>query len=129
MHIRLELHSGDPIYRQIADQIKLLVASGSVRPGDRLPAVRQLAAQLKINPNTVARAYAMLIDEGVIGGQHGRGTFVLHPPTTARQRKLRREQVEKIIDEAVAEALRLGISMAEVEAAWAEKITHWKESE
>ena len=66
MQIELDFRSGIPIYVQIMDQIKHLIASGALRPGDQLPTVRQLAADLRVNFNTVARAYRMLDDAGII---------------------------------------------------------------
>lgn len=65
-----------PIYLQIVNQVKRAVASGVLVPGDRLPTVRQLAVDLTINPNTVAKAYQELEREGVISTVPGRGTFV-----------------------------------------------------
>ena len=74
MRIQLRTDGGAPYYQQIADQVKFLVASGRLEAGDELPAIRTLAEQLVINPNTVARAYRELEQAGVItsraGGRH-----------------------------------------------------------
>jgi GntR family transcriptional regulator len=76
LHFQINPHSGVPVYRQIVDQVKHYVASGSLRPGDQLPSIRELAKGLVINPSTVVRVYADLEHEGVIEMQHGKGAFV-----------------------------------------------------
>src|SRR5712672_341859 len=76
MHFRLDLQSGMPVYRQIIDQVNAARASGSIRPGDRLPTVRQLAVDLSINPNTVVRAYRELELTGALTTHQGTGTFL-----------------------------------------------------
>lgn len=77
--IELDLRTHVPIYVQIVDQIRQLVDRKALKPGDQLPTVRQLADELDVNFNTVARAYRLLDEAGVISTQHGRGTFVLEP--------------------------------------------------
>src|SRR5215831_15717327 len=72
----LDLHSGVPVYRQIIDQVRSGVASGSLSAGDQLPTVRQLAVDLEINPNTVMRAYRELELGGMIETHQGTGTFI-----------------------------------------------------
>lgn len=71
MLITLEHHSGVPIYRQMMDQIKLLVASGLLKPGDELPSTRALSAQLGLNPMTVSKAYSLLEMEGLVERRRG----------------------------------------------------------
>jgi len=72
----LDLHSGMPVYRQLIDQVRAGVASGSLSPGDQLPTVRQLAVDLAINPNTVMRAYRELELTGLLETHQGTGTFI-----------------------------------------------------
>lgn len=72
----LDLHSGVPVYRQIIDQVRAGMASGSLAPGDQLPTVRQLAVDLAINPNTVMRAYRELELGGLLETHQGTGTFI-----------------------------------------------------
>jgi GntR family transcriptional regulator len=72
----LDLHSGMPVYRQLIDQVRAGVASGSLTAGDQLPTVRQLAVDLAINPNTVLRAYRELELGGMLETHQGTGTFV-----------------------------------------------------
>src|SRR3990170_7167621 len=76
MFLRIEKGSSVPISRQIADQIATLCASGGVRPGDRLPSVRELARELAVNQNTILRVYERLCGEGLLEMRHGQGTFV-----------------------------------------------------
>src|SRR6201993_5417253 len=72
----LDLHSGMPVYRQLIDQVRSGVASGSLTAGDQLPTVRQLAVDLEINPNTVMRAYRELELGGLLETHQGTGTFI-----------------------------------------------------
>ena len=76
MFVHVNPSSGLPLYLQIQAQVKNAVAAGALRPGDALPSVRKLASDLRINPNTVARAYLELEREGVITAVPGGGTFV-----------------------------------------------------
>src|ERR1700689_5352044 len=74
--LKLDLRSGVPVYRQIIDQVMGGIAAGTLRPGDQLPTVRQLAVDLAINPNTVVRAYRELEIREVLATQQGTGTFL-----------------------------------------------------
>jgi GntR family transcriptional regulator len=76
MFLRIEKGSAVPISRQIAEQVATLCASGSLRPGERLPSVRELARELAVNQNTVLRVYERLCGEGLLEMRHGQGTFV-----------------------------------------------------
>jgi GntR family transcriptional regulator len=76
MDLRLDINSSVPTFQQLVDQVKAAVARGALRPGDPIPSVRQMAAQVLVNPNTVARAYRELDREGVIQAQRGLGYFV-----------------------------------------------------
>ncbi len=91
--IQLDSGSGVPAYRQIIDQILGALAAGTLRSGDQVPTVRQLAQALKVNPNTVVRAYKELAIREILGTQQGTGTFVtqkkIKPNDTERQRRLR----------------------------------------
>ena len=78
--IQLDVKSGVPFYRQVIDQVKAAIATGSIEAGDRLPTVRQLAVDLSINPNTVSRAYTELELTGLVETQMGSGTFVGNRP-------------------------------------------------
>ena len=106
-HVRPE--SGEPIYQQLVRQIKHALTTGALEPGDRLPPVRQLAAQLVINPNTVARAYRDLEHEGLLENTPGRGSFVAQAPPRLLAAE-RRRRLQPYIDQLVAEARALGFS-------------------
>jgi len=76
MYISLDTNSGTPLYLQLKEQVRLAIATATLRPGDQLPTVRDLASQLRINPNTVARVYRELCAEGLMSSRQGSGTFV-----------------------------------------------------
>jgi len=116
MLIHLDARSRVPIYTQVVEQVKTMVAAGALKPGDQLPTVRQLAADLRINFNTVARAYRTLHEEGVLSTQQGRGTYVLDQPVpdVGEQRKLRRARLAELTDRFLDEAARLGYAPDEV---------------
>jgi GntR family transcriptional regulator len=113
MHIQIDFRSGVPGYNQIVEQIQQEIASGRLKPGDQLPTVRALAAELRINFNTVARAYRILDEAGVISTQQGRGTFIIEPPRPEVRERLRRESLEALARRFLAEAHNLGFTSAE----------------
>ena len=113
MMFRLNLESGVPVYRQIIDQVHAGRASGELRPGERLPTVRQLAVDLKVNPNTVVRAYRELELTGFLTTHQGTGTFVTD---TAYERSAaqREEKLTQLVAEFVTRAGREGFTLGEV---------------
>lgn len=76
LHLQLDPRSGVPVYRQLMDQFKYYIAGATLRPGDQLPSIRELAVVLSVNPTTVVKAYTELEREGVIAMRHGKGAFV-----------------------------------------------------
>ena len=90
--MKIDPDSGTPIYLQIIDELKTAVLSGRYRDGDRVLPVRELAVQLRVNPNTVAKAYRLMQDEGLLVSRPGGGTFIAVPEACS----LRRERVEAI---------------------------------
>ena len=76
LHFQINPNSGVPVYRQLIDQIKYYIASGTLHPGDQLPSIRELAQKLAVNPTTVVRVYSDLEHESVIEMRHGKGAFV-----------------------------------------------------
>ena len=103
MLIHVSPAEGKPIYRQIIEQVKYLIASGRLSEGDELPPIRSLAEQLLINPNTVARAYRELEMEGLLSKRQGAGTYVSGngSPLAEKQRhKILRERVDALLTEA-----------------------------
>ncbi len=113
MHIHISTQDGVPIYRQIVNQIKRLVASGRLKAGDEIPPIRHLAQQLLINPNTVARAYRELESAGILLSRRGSGTRV-----SDNGSPLSREEKIKILSERadalITEARQLGVELEEV---------------
>lgn len=112
--LQLDFHSGLPIYSQIVNQIQSQLANGILKPGDQLPTVRALAAELRVNFNTVARAYRMMDEARIISTQQGRGTFITDVPPPEVSEKLRQESLEALTKRFIEEALRLGYSEREV---------------
>ena len=107
---RLDLRSGVPVYRQLIDQVLGGTASGVLKPGDQLPTVRQVAVDLEINPNTVARAYREMEIRGVLDTQQGTGTFVSNQKV--EQDEVERERrLAQIVSEFVARAGAAGFTV------------------
>jgi GntR family transcriptional regulator len=111
--IRLDFRSGEPIYLQIARQIEQLVISGNLKLGDQLPTVRELATELRINFNTVARAYRLLDEHRLISTQRGRGTYIWEEPNEKTMEQLRQKSLEELAFHFLKEAQRLGFSSAD----------------
>ncbi len=124
--LKLDFRSGSPIYIQIMEQIRQMVASGELQPGDQLPTVRQLATDLRINWNTVARAYKLLDEAGLISSQRGRGTYVWEKPGEAATLMLRQQALQGLTSRYLQEAIRLGCTQAEVSAIFDESFNAWK---
>ncbi len=123
--IRLDLRSGIPIYMQIMEQIKQLVAGGTLKAGDQLPTVRALAQELRVNFNTVARAYRLLDEADVISTQQGRGTYILEIPPPEKAEELRRQALEALARRYLREALQLGYTPDDIIRALQEQVTDW----
>jgi GntR family transcriptional regulator len=113
-NIHLDFRSGIPIYTQIVEQVQQQVISGILKPGDQLPTVRALALELRVNFNTVARAYRILDEAGIISTQQGRGTYILEVPPPERTEMLRQQALEALTRDYLKEALRLGCSPDEI---------------
>ena len=111
LEISLDFRSGVPIYVQIVEQVQILVADGKLKPGDQLPTVRQLASELRVNFNTIARAYRMLDEAGLISTQQGRGTYLLDHPTEGLKDLLKAETLEEQVDRFVSELVKQGYSL------------------
>src|SRR5580765_3692331 len=107
MLLRIDPHSSEPIFGQLVFQVKARIARGELEPGDKLPSVRELAKDLAINPNTVARAYEALESEGVIVRKQGSGCFVTGQ-TSALRGDERKRKLDALVHRAVTEAFHLG---------------------
>jgi GntR family transcriptional regulator len=109
----LDLHSGVPVYRQLIDQVRAGVASGSLGAGDQLPTVRQLAVDLEINPNTVMRAYRELELGGMLETHQGTGTFI-SDKKVERKSAERERQLSQLTGEFAARAGAAGFTVEEL---------------
>ncbi|MFN0007276.1 MAG: GntR family transcriptional regulator [Planctomycetota bacterium] len=116
MILRVDAQSPEPIFEQIAFQVKSAVARGEIEGGHKLPSVRELAKELAINPNTVARAYETLERDGVIVRRQGSGCFVTGE-TSALRIEERRRRLDQLVQRAVTEAFHLGLDGEDVRAA------------
>lgn len=125
--LQLDFRSGLPIYIQIVNQIEARVMAGSLKSGDQLPTVRALAQELRVNFNTVARAYRLLDEAQVISTQQGRGTYVLAKPPPEVEERLRKESLEALARRYIREALRLNFSSAEIGRMINAQLKSWKE--
>jgi len=112
--LHLDFHSGLPIYIQIVNQIQSHLVNKILKPGDQLPTVRALAQELRVNFNTVARAYRILDEARIISTQQGRGTYITEIPPPDVSEKLRHASLTALTQRFIAEAFRLGFSEREV---------------
>lgn len=122
MDIEVDFESGVPIYMQLVDRIKQMVVSGQLQPGEQLPTMRQLAADLRINYNTVGRAYTILDQEGVISTQQGRGTFITSRLDEDQIQRLRMEKLDSMTGQMLQEAFALGYDQQEIEAVFQKQL-------
>jgi GntR family transcriptional regulator len=127
MQIEIDLISKIPIYVQIINQIKHMIASGDLKPDDQLPTVRQLATNLRVNFNTIARAYRMLDEEGLISTQHGRGTYILALPTEENGDTLRQQDLDWLTRHYLNEVAQLGYSAGDVTQIISKYVDLWVE--
>ena len=113
MHLRLDHSSGEPIYRQIVEQIKYRIAAGRIGANDKLPSIRALASQLNINPRTVVKAYEELSHANLVVMRQGQGVFVTdHRESTAKS--VRRKVITDLARRLLSEASRMGADSDEV---------------
>ena len=113
MHLHINASDGTPIYLQIVQQIKSLVASGRLAPGEELPPIRTLAEQLQVNPNTVAHAYRELERDGLVTKRRTAGTYVSDTGSPLARRERLKILTERI-DALLAEAHQMNIDVEEV---------------
>jgi GntR family transcriptional regulator len=117
---RLDTSTGVPFYRQIIDQVLLAVADGRLKPGTQLPTVRQLAVDLSVNLNTVAKAYREMEIRGIVQTQQGTGTFIA-ARSGAKSRE-KRKALQDLLDRLLANAEALGVPMDDVVEALVERV-------
>lgn len=114
IYIRIEPSSASPIYRQIIDQIRFQIAAGTLKPGQKLPSVRELAEQLAVNQNTILKVYNQLCQEKVLLVDRGNGTFVAEPANSSIPSAERKQIVARILSDAAVQAAHLGIDLAQL---------------
>lgn len=124
MHLNIDPRSSTPVYQQIVDAIKNAAARGIYNPGDKIPTVRELASELTINPNTIAKAYQKLEQEGVIVTMRSRGTFIAErkaPPENETLKKLLKPSLDRLR----VDAFHLGIEPEELKVLFMEALEEW----
>src|SRR5215217_4124568 len=130
--VMVRLAHADSLYERIAAEILRRVAAGELRPGDRLPPIRQAAGAWGVNLNTVARAYAALAERGILETRTGAGTVVARRPATAGAdgmdavSQARAQRLQSRVGSAVLEALAAGYAEAEIEAAVSAQLARWR---
>ncbi|MBI4832525.1 MAG: GntR family transcriptional regulator [Candidatus Lindowbacteria bacterium] len=112
---RIDPTKSEPIYLQLMNELKYSIASGMTEPGEILPSVREMALRLRINPNTVARAYRELEHEGVVVTRAGKGVFVSDVRRNPDKRRALAE-IKNSLDGILVEAYHRGVSLDEVRA-------------
>jgi GntR family transcriptional regulator len=123
---QVDQKSGVPIYVQIMDQIKHLIATGMLQPGQQLPTIRELAVDLTVNLHTVAHAYAELEREGFLTVQRGRGTFITDGHSNLELEDLRAQKLQSLVDGLFAEALNLGYGPDDIVQALVAQTEQWR---
>ena len=127
--LHLDFHSGLPIYTQIVNQIQSQLVNKILKPGDQLPTVRALALELRVNFNTVARAYRILDEARIISTQQGRGTYIIEIPPLEISEKLRHQSLAALTQRFITEAFRLGFSGREISQMVRDSLKSWKEAQ
>jgi GntR family transcriptional regulator len=125
MNLEIDFRSGIPIYIQVVERIKERIATGWLKPGTQLPTVRSLALDLRVNFNTVARAYRILDEVGIISTQQGRGTYVMEMPPPEVSEKIRQKALKALTQRYLADATRLGASPEELDQILKDQVAHW----
>src|SRR5262245_38570995 len=126
--LQIDFRSGLPIYIQIVNQVQAQIASGILKPGDQLPTVRALAEELRVNFNTVARAYRILDEARIISTQQGRGTYITEIPPPNVTEKLRKEALEALTQRYITEAIRLDFAKDEITEIVKDELKDWNKT-
>ena len=128
MNLEIDFRSGIPIYLQVVERIKERIAGGSLVPGSKLPTVRSLALELRVNFNTIARAYRILDETRIISTQQGRGTYVMEMPPPEVSEKIRQKALQALTQRYLVDADRLGASPGELDQILKDKVTVWQQT-
>lgn len=127
MQIHLNDTSQSPLFKQIVEQVRQLVATNHLLPGERLPTVRDLAESLAISPGTVVKAYRQLEQDGVIQSRRGGGTAVVGTAKDPQLLTLRQTRLSNMVSNGILDALSQGYSLEEIEAAFSIHLDRWRE--
>lgn len=127
MQIDLDFRSKKPIYQQITEQIRRSIINGEIQPGEKLPTVRELGRELQVNFNTVARAYRLLDESGLISTQRGRGTYFLSGLPAEVLHNLRGKDLEELTQGYLADAARLSYTADEIAEVMVRFLRAWQE--
>jgi len=128
MLVELDFRRHVPIYVQIVERLKHLMATEILKPGDQLPTIRQLADDLRVNFNTVARAYRILDQARLVSTQQGRGTYVLESLPPEQSTRQREEALKALTQLFLTEAARLGFEPDEIAHDVENSIERWREA-
>ncbi|HEX2981742.1 MAG TPA: GntR family transcriptional regulator [Anaerolineaceae bacterium] len=120
--IHLDFRAEMPIYLQLVEQIRQMVLRGELQQGDQLPTVRQLATELRVSLNTVARAYQLLDEAHLISTQRGRGTYIWDAPSEKAVEEIRRSSFDDLAEQFLSECQQLGYTAPQVVALLAVKV-------
>lgn len=128
LHFQINPHSGVPVYRQMIDQVRYYVASQTLKPGDQLPSIRELAQKLAVNPTTIVRVYSDLEHEGIIEMRHGKGAFVA--AASRRMTAVERERALRALARQLAvEAAQMGAPASQALKILREELARLHEAE
>jgi len=128
MNLEIDFRSGIPIYLQVVERIKERIATGWLSPGDQLPTVRSMALELRVNFNTIARAYRILDEVGIISTQQGRGTYVMNISPPEVSEKIRLNAMQALTHRYLADAQRLGASPEDLNQILKDQVTYWQQT-
>lgn len=128
MNLEIDFRSGLPIYLQIVERIRAMIATGRLKPGDQLPTVRALATELRVNFNTIARSYRILDESGIISTQQGRGTYILELPPPQVTESMRKKALQALTYRYLLDASRLGGKPQEISRVFQDQVAKWRKS-
>jgi GntR family transcriptional regulator len=129
MNLEIDFRSGIPIYLQVVERIKERLAAGQLKPGDQLPTVRALASDLRVNFNTIARAYRIMDESGIISTQQGRGTYILEMPSPEVIGSMRAKALQDLTRRYIEDAERLGVAPEELHQILNEQVARRSETD
>lgn len=129
LKIQLDFRSGAPIYMQIVQQVEQMIVSGYLAVEDQLPTVRQMAAELRVNFNTIARAYRILDEAGLISTQQGRGTYIIEKPDDKTEQFIKTQTLEALTRQYLHESVKYGFKAEEIIKSLEKELLHYPEGQ